>query len=76
MSVNKVVRTSFCIFTLLLTLATPCVMLVVFLATSFGYQDDIAYHVLQWELLTLLPLILVGLIWVPILMNEKLTNKS
>jgi len=51
-------------------------MVVVFLATSFGYQDDIAYHVLHWEFLTMLPLILVGLIWIPILMSEKLTKNS
>jgi len=76
MSASKVVRTVFCVFTLLLALATPVVMFVVFLATSFGYQDRIWDHVLQWELLTLLPLIVVGLIWIPMLMSEKLTKKS
>jgi hypothetical protein len=75
MSIGKVARTIFSNFTWLLALATPFVMFVVFVMTSLGYQDHIAYHVRLWELLTLLPLIIVGLIWIPILISEKRAKK-
>jgi hypothetical protein len=71
MSVRKVARMLLWVFTNLLAFITPYAMFVVFLVASFGYQDNIAYHVVQAELVTLLPLIVVGLLWIPILLSEK-----
>lgn len=56
-------RTILYIATWALTLITPVVMFVIFFAIAFGDQfGDI--HILPFELLALVPLAVVGLIWI------------